>query len=53
MKADRINKIRNTDGVLLCSGGWVNYTSETYFTSLLCTGLMLSNPFCNCCLEYA
>jgi len=53
MKADRTNKIRNTDGVLLCSGGWVNYTSETYFTSLLCTGLMVSNLFCNCCLEYA
>lgn len=53
MKADRTNKIRTKDGVLLCSGGWVNYISETYFTSILCKGLMVSNLFCNCCLEFA
>lgn len=53
MRADRTNKIRNKDGVLLCSGGWMNYTSETYFTNLLCTGLMVSYPLCNSYLVFA
>lgn len=53
MRADRTNKIRNKEGGLLCSGGWVNYVSEISLPTSLCTGWMLSSPFCNCCLALA